>query len=116
MNKQILCPTCNQENDQDVDFCVHCGAPVGFISTIDPIKQIRAQGFMYRRVTRPDRFILYVGAWILFGIPLFSFVFFLVHGGILLKGLSALAVFFLGRVLYRAHKYYFKAKRNRKNS
>jgi len=50
------------------DFCHECGAPVTSLATMDPIKRIYAQGWVYRRVVaRPTSPIMFWGVWLIFG-------------------------------------------------
>ncbi|MBI3119938.1 MAG: zinc ribbon domain-containing protein [Candidatus Hydrogenedentes bacterium] len=45
-----LCSSCASLNRPGVDFCQHCGAPIGATSNLDPIKRTRTPGFMLGRL------------------------------------------------------------------
>lgn len=64
----VLCPSCLLANSSMAAFCGDCGAPIGMVSTIDPIQSIYAEGFAYRSaVEGTPRLIVVVGMWMLFG-------------------------------------------------
>ena len=64
---EVVCPHCVQANAPSMAFCVYCGAPLGMVSTIDPIQSIYAEGFAYRSaVDGPPKLILLIGMWLLF--------------------------------------------------
>lgn len=62
----ITCPGCAEPNPRDADFCTACGRPLSATSTLDPLKTIQSEGFMFRQATggRPSRLIL-AGTWLL---------------------------------------------------
>ncbi|MBI4581037.1 MAG: hypothetical protein HY718_15140 [Planctomycetes bacterium] len=63
-----LCPGCLAELSPGVDFCGTCGMPVSPGSVIEPLKQVQATGWAYRRVLhgRPSRIVL-IGMWLIMG-------------------------------------------------
>jgi hypothetical protein len=64
----VICPKCLLSNATTAAFCADCGAPIGMVSTIDPIQQIHAEGFAYRSaVDGPPKLIILIGMWLLFG-------------------------------------------------
>ena len=64
----VLCPKCLLANSTVAAFCADCGAPIGMVSTIDPIQHIWAEGFAYRcAVDGPPKLIIVVGIWLIFG-------------------------------------------------
>jgi hypothetical protein len=63
-----VCPKCLLSNSPMAAFCADCGAPIGMVSTIDPIQHIRAEGFAYRSaVEGPPKLIIVIGMWLIFG-------------------------------------------------
>jgi len=68
----ILCPGCIAENGRFADFCHNCGMPISSFATMDPLKHIYAQGWMYRKAcsgrTSP---IIVIGMWLIFAPTLF---------------------------------------------
>ena len=121
----IACMSCMAPNDALADFCEKCGAPLSTMSTLDPLKIIRSEGFVIHKstVTKRPKFIIFFGVWVLF-IPwlvmslataysaafylegFFGFVFFWVG--------FALAVFAVV-VLYRVTKNYYAKPVGRQN-
>jgi hypothetical protein len=64
----IVCQKCLLVNMPTAAFCADCGAPIGMISTVDPIQHILAEGFAYRSsVEGPPKLIIVIGMWLLFG-------------------------------------------------
>lgn len=62
-----LCPSCGLSVDESQAFCPNCEAPIGSMSSIDPMQSIRAEGFLIQRATeRRPKLIVLIGAWILF--------------------------------------------------
>ncbi|MCH9003318.1 MAG: hypothetical protein IIC02_12155 [Planctomycetes bacterium] len=53
-----ICPGCLHENQPTAPFCGVCGMPIGSIATIDPIQQIYATGWIYRRAIAGGRWPL----------------------------------------------------------
>lgn len=117
MNEEIVaCLSCLAPNQAATAFCEKCGAPIGATSTLDPLKMIRAEGFMLGKAVnnRPKPIVLFgiwviflpwlaasvmmAGSQILYGFDSAGFVFFWLGVG--------LAVFALV-VLYRVTKNYF---------
>jgi hypothetical protein len=77
----VLCPKCLLANPPTAAFCSDCGAPIGMVSTIDPIQHIQAEGFAYRSaVDSPPKLIIVVGMWLLFA-PIILVAPFLIFGG-----------------------------------
>ena len=52
-----LCTSCLCPNPPDTPFCRHCGAPVGFISTLGPMEQLYAQGALATEGTAQAVFV-----------------------------------------------------------
>jgi hypothetical protein len=68
--EDIVCPGCGDAADASSDFCATCGAPLGRFTTLDPMKAIDAQGWLFRRSARARiRPIVLVGMWTLLGVP-----------------------------------------------
>ena len=69
----MLCPCCFCQNVLEVIFCKDCGAPLGCSAFLDPIHQIHALGFVYRRATGgPPSWKVLLGIWIIY-FPLFAY-------------------------------------------
>ncbi len=63
-----VCPHCMTANDPLADFCAQCGAPLTSLATMDPYKNIFAQGWAYRRAAaRPTSWVVVLGMWLIFG-------------------------------------------------
>ena len=63
----IACLSCLAPNEATVAFCEKCGAPIGTTATLDPLKMIRAEGFMLEKaVSRRPKPIVLLGVWIIF--------------------------------------------------
>lgn len=66
-SEAMVCPNCLAANDPEEPFCRGCGAPVGLVSTLDPVQKILAEGYAYRQaVDGPPKRIILIGIWILF--------------------------------------------------
>ena len=68
MSEEIIaCLSCMAPNPATIAFCEKCGAPIGTTSTLDPLKMIRAEGFLLKKATtdRPKPIVL-LGVWIIF--------------------------------------------------
>ena len=77
----VVCPRCLLRNSPAAAFCKDCGAPIGMVSTVDPIQHILAEGFAYRSaVDGPPRLIVVVGIWLLFAPAVFAALFMLRDG------------------------------------
>ncbi|MCK4248618.1 MAG: hypothetical protein KAV18_04710 [Candidatus Omnitrophica bacterium] len=104
-----ICPECMYENLPSVDFCKKCGRPMGLITTIDPLRRIHAQGWLYRKiVSGPVKPIAFWGMWMIFGPGLLMPIFFLFPRGRFDLGI---ACFFIpsalsAMILYRVTKNY----------
>lgn len=62
-----LCRSCAALNEPNADFCIKCGAPLSWYSTIGPFETIFAQGFIYREAAEhPRHFIAVLGIWLIF--------------------------------------------------
>lgn len=71
--EKMLCPCCFYQNVPEVAFCKDCGAPLGCCVTLDPVHQILAQGFAYRRATGgPPSWKVLLGIW-MFYFPVFAY-------------------------------------------
>ncbi|MGH9868417.1 MAG: hypothetical protein ACREAA_09685 [Candidatus Polarisedimenticolia bacterium] len=72
---EVVCPGCGDATDADADFCGRCGAPRGRFTTLDPLKAIDAQGWLFRKSARARiRPFVLVGMWALLGIPVAGLV------------------------------------------
>ena len=117
MDEEIIaCLSCMAPNPATIAFCEKCGAPIGTTSTLDPLKMIRAEGFLLKKATtdRPKPIVLF-GVWIIFlpwlagsillagsqilyGFDFEGFVFFWIGVGLAMVALI---------ILYRVTKNYF---------
>jgi hypothetical protein len=63
-----VCPDCMTENHPLADFCKNCARPLSSLATMDPVKQVYAQGWAYRQAAwgRPNTIVL-IGMWLIFG-------------------------------------------------
>ena len=62
-----VCPHCMADVAPDADFCQRCGDPLSSLATMDPYKQIFAQGYIYREAaSRPKSWIVLLGMWLIF--------------------------------------------------
>ena len=91
-----LCPGCLRENPPGAPFCHDCGMPIGWIATIDPIQQIYATGWIYRRAIAGGRWPLaFWGMLLIFGLTtvfsIFLFIFTRPYLAIPSSGLAAAA-------------------------
>lgn len=69
-----VCPHCMTANEPLADFCTQCGAPLTSLATMDPYKNIFAQGWAYRRAAaRPTSWIIVLGMWLIFGPMVLTF-------------------------------------------
>ena len=63
-----LCPHCIAQNTPGRNFCRDCGSPLSPYAAICPWERIFAEGHIYRTaVERPNRFIILLGIWLIFG-------------------------------------------------
>ncbi len=63
-----LCTQCLTGNQPGSDFCCKCGAPLSAYAAIGPFERLFAEGHVYRRASeQPQRLIVVVGMWIIFG-------------------------------------------------
>ena len=65
--EKVLCPNCMEQNLPETDFCQKCGIPMTASSTIDPLKRIYSQGWLFRKTAsgRIPR-IAFWGTWLIF--------------------------------------------------
>ena len=65
--EKALCANCMEENLPEADFCRKCGMPISVFATVDPLKRIYSQGWLYRK-TVSDRIprIAFWGMWLIF--------------------------------------------------
>jgi hypothetical protein len=62
---EVVCPVCLRNNAPEAAFCATCGAPLGPVANIDPMQQIRAEGFAFRAaVNSPPRGLILIGTWL----------------------------------------------------
>jgi hypothetical protein len=121
-NESVTCVSCFARISGSEAFCHACGAPVGTTATLDPIKTIQAEGFLFRRALegRPKPIVL-VCVWILH-LPVFvlgvwaafySLIYMEVYSGfayfLFMMGLSCLAL----AILYRVTKNYLTIPKKR---
>lgn len=79
----IVCASCLHENDEGIQFCRNCGAPIGDYTTTMPIERIQAQGFAYRQATSsPGKPIVLGGMYVIFGSMLIGTTALAVHATI----------------------------------
>ena len=111
----VLCPKCLLANSPSSAFCTDCGAPIGFVSTIDPIQHIHAEGFAYRSaVDGPPSLIILIGMWLIFAPMLLSApIFIFTEPNLLMKKIIFVPWTLLPAcILYRTTKNYL-VKRER---
>jgi hypothetical protein len=71
---QMLCPHCLAPNLPLADFCHKCCGPISSLATMDPYKNIFAQGWAYgRAVSNPTKPIILWGMLLIFGVPVLAF-------------------------------------------
>jgi hypothetical protein len=64
---KLVCMKCLLENPASNAFCAGCNAPIGMISTIDPIQRNTVVGWVFRSAASgPPKLILLLGMWLLF--------------------------------------------------
>lgn len=110
----VLCPKCLLANSTAAAFCADCGAPIGMVSTVDPIQHIWAEGFAYRcAVDGPPKLIIVVGMWLIFGPTLLAlpFAFFSSGSNELASVFVALLEVAFATILYRTTKNYIVKSR-----
>jgi hypothetical protein len=59
------CPSCLQEISNSDRFCMRCGAPLAFPSTLDPVGSIRTEAELFRRALRRPSTLVMSGALVL---------------------------------------------------
>jgi hypothetical protein len=65
---KAVCPHCFNTVELVQDFCIKCGAPLSTIATAGPYEQVLSAGFAYRAASdHPQKRIVLVGMWLLFG-------------------------------------------------
>jgi ribosomal protein L40E len=63
-----LCISCVAPNDPAAHFCVKCGAPLTSYAATAPFEHLFAEGHVYRQAAeRPQRLIVVLGIWLIFG-------------------------------------------------
>jgi hypothetical protein len=94
--ESVLCPKCLLSNEPWVDFCANCGAPLGMMATIDPLKQTLAEGFAYRQaIDGPPSRIIVLGIWMVFLPGLLTLPITVAQGGRDAEALAMPALYFL---------------------
>lgn len=74
-----VCPACFAPVRPEAPFCDDCGAPSGAFATYDPMQQIYATGWLYRRaISSGISTMALIGMWILFGFGLVQSLFWVV--------------------------------------
>jgi hypothetical protein len=67
--EQELCVQCLQPNTPGAHFCQKCGAPLTAYAATGPFESLFAEGTACRRAAeQPQRLIVVVGVWLIFGI------------------------------------------------
>ncbi len=67
-NSPKACPNCMALNPPEAEFCQKCRCPIGGYVNIEPVKQIEATGFLYKRATHgPIKPIVVWGVWVFVG-------------------------------------------------
>ena len=83
-----VCPSCILPISKHDDFCQNCFAPVGLTASIDPLKRIWAEGFLYKKAAN-DRItgFMLLSMWLIL-FPMILPLLFLLNEGIgqLVKG------------------------------
>lgn len=121
-DRTLTCPSCLTPYLGSESFCSRCGAPIGPMTNLDPIKAIQTEGFLFRKALegRPKPIVL-LGVWILHLPVLVIGVATAVYMWLNLRSLSELVfVFALAGlsyyafvVLYRITKNYLTANRKK---
>jgi hypothetical protein len=63
-----LCRTCLTPNAPGATFCRDCGAPLSGYAATGPFESLLAEGHVYRSaVERPQKLIVLLGMWVIFG-------------------------------------------------
>ena len=116
----VVCPRCLLRNLPSAAFCKDCGAPIGMVSTVDPLQHILAEGFAYRSaVDGPPRLMIVVGIWLLFGPTVFTTIFMLFDGSLDSAPQRLFWLLFAAAsivILYRTTKNYIIKSRAAKNT
>ena len=119
LDSGVVCPKCLCNNLPTAAFCSECGAPIGMVSTIDPIQQIQAEGFAYRSaVDSPPKLIIVIGMWAIFFPGVLLPIFVVPALPIpLIQLLFYTALFFISIiVIYRVTKNYITKTRESRNT
>jgi ribosomal protein L40E len=67
-SEQQLCISCVAPNDPKAHFCGKCGAPLTSYAATAPFEHLFAEGHVYRQAAeRPQRLIVVLGIWLIFG-------------------------------------------------
>lgn len=67
-SEQQLCISCVAPNDPKAHFCDKCGAPLTSYAATAPFEHLFAEGHVYRQAAeRPQRLIVVLGIWVIFG-------------------------------------------------
>jgi ribosomal protein L40E len=67
-SEQQLCISCVAPNDPQAHFCGKCGAPLTSYAATAPFEHLFAEGHVYRQAAeRPQRLIVVLGIWVIFG-------------------------------------------------
>jgi hypothetical protein len=113
--ERVLCPKCLLSNTPSAAFCADCGAPIGMVSTVDPMQLIQAEGFAYRSaVDGPPKLIVLLGMWVIFGPMLIAGPFVLFEGPVRSSETLTLTLVALASavVLYRTTRNYYVKSRS----
>ncbi len=114
----VLCPDCMTQNSPMTDFCQSCGYPLGQYVTVDPLKRIYSQGWLYRKAVsgRINKFGFW-GMWIIFGSAIISILIFMILPGMVMdEGITLLWLYSFPlmiyiAILFRVTKNYLAIKR-----
>ncbi|MEM7143734.1 MAG: hypothetical protein AAF591_01285 [Verrucomicrobiota bacterium] len=73
--QKVLCPACLELVYENAVLCPHCRASQSFLGGTLPYESIFAEGFIYRRAANnPQSPVVVLGIWIIFGIPVLTFL------------------------------------------
>ena len=112
----VSCPNCFALNPAEADFCEECGRPLGGTATLDPLKTIQTEGFMFRRMAAGG-----IPGWVLAVMWLVTLPCLLLLTRSILEGeigfgeglIPALVWGLTGMLLYRATSGYLRRRRKR---
>ncbi|XHR30370.1 MAG: hypothetical protein ACFUZC_07370 [Chthoniobacteraceae bacterium] len=108
---EVVCPVCLRNNVPEAPFCAMCGAPLGPVANIDPIQQIRSEGFAFRSaVSSPPRALILAGTWLAM-LPLAGSAFGMILSGFPMSLFGFAMLMLSVGVLVRATAHFISRKR-----